>query len=30
MVSGHGILKTGLVFGDSQHPIAMRAAMDLL
>ena len=23
-----GILKTGLVFGDEQHPIAMRAAMD--
>ena len=23
-----GILKTGLVFGESQHPIAMRAAMD--
>ena len=23
-----GILKTGLVFGDSQHPMAMRSAMD--
>ena len=23
-----GILKTGLVFGESQHPIAMRSAMD--
>ena len=23
-----GILKTGLVFGEGQHPIAMRAAMD--
>jgi len=25
----NGSLKTGLVFGESQHPIAMRAAMDL-
>ena len=23
-----GMLKTGLVFGDSQHPLAMRNAMD--
>jgi len=23
-----GILKTGLVFGESQHPLAMRNAMD--
>ena len=23
-----GILKTGLVFGESQHPLAMRSAMD--
>tara|TARA_B100001939_G_C16591282_1_gene466979 strand:+ start:210 stop:566 length:357 start_codon:yes stop_codon:yes gene_type:complete len=23
-----GVLKTGLVFGESQHPIAMRNAMD--
>ena len=23
-----GILKTGLIFGSEQHPIAMRAAMD--
>ena len=23
-----GVLKTGLVFGESQHPIAMRSAMD--
>ena len=23
-----GILKTGLVFGDEQHPLAMRSAMD--
>ena len=25
----NGALKTGLVFGDHQHPMAMRAAMDL-
>lgn len=25
----NGHLKTGLVFGESHHPIAMRAAMDL-
>lgn len=25
----NGSLKTGLVFGDHQHPMAMRAAMDL-
>ena len=24
-----GELKTGLVFGETQHPVAMRAAMDL-
>ena len=23
-----GVLKTGLVFGESQHPISMRSAMD--
>tara|TARA_X000001036_G_scaffold402449_1_gene408258 strand:- start:489 stop:845 length:357 start_codon:yes stop_codon:yes gene_type:complete len=23
-----GILKTGMVFGDGQHPLAMRSAMD--
>ena len=23
-----GVLKTGLVFGESQHPLAMRSAMD--
>ena len=28
-VSGMVTLKTGLVFGESQHPIATRAAMDL-